>query len=145
MGLIIGLGAVTVIDIHGFLGRKSSYWTLATTRAHKVTKPLIWVGTLLSVFGGTWFYYQTGVKVPLFEHLPLYIIHLIIFGVLILNGLFLTFGVSRFLLKREVVGKSEQLLPAIWQRRITASFLLSFAGWWGSVALFVYVLNTLII
>jgi hypothetical protein len=26
-GYIIGLGAVTVIDILGFLGRKSSYWT----------------------------------------------------------------------------------------------------------------------
>ncbi len=24
-GYIIGLGAVTVIDLHGFLGRKSSY------------------------------------------------------------------------------------------------------------------------
>ena len=26
-GFIIGLGAVTVIDLHGFLGRTSSYWT----------------------------------------------------------------------------------------------------------------------
>ena len=38
-GFIIGLGAVTVIDIHGFLGRKSAYWTEATIRTHKVTKP----------------------------------------------------------------------------------------------------------
>ncbi|MDO8659167.1 MAG: hypothetical protein Q7K54_01055 [Candidatus Parcubacteria bacterium] len=45
-GFIVGLGAVTVIDIHGFLGRKSSYWTEATTRTHKVTKPMIWVGIL---------------------------------------------------------------------------------------------------
>ncbi len=46
-GLIVGLGAVTVIDLHGFLGRKSPYWAEATTRAHHVTKPLIWLGTLL--------------------------------------------------------------------------------------------------
>ena len=25
-GFVVGLGAVTVIDIHGFLGRKSKYW-----------------------------------------------------------------------------------------------------------------------
>jgi hypothetical protein len=48
-GFIIGLGAVTVIDIHGFLGRRSSYWTEATTRAHKVTKPLIWLGIALAL------------------------------------------------------------------------------------------------
>jgi len=48
-GFIIGLGAVTVIDLHGFLGRKSSYWTEATIRTHKVTKPLIWIGILLAI------------------------------------------------------------------------------------------------
>lgn len=51
-GFVIGLGAVTVIDLHGFLGRKSAYWTLATTRTHKVTKPLIWLGMSLAVIGG---------------------------------------------------------------------------------------------
>ncbi len=40
-GFVIGLGAVTVVDIHGFLGRTSAYWTEATTRTHKVTKPMI--------------------------------------------------------------------------------------------------------
>lgn len=51
-GFVIGLGAVTVIDIHGFLGRKSAYWTEATTRTHKVTKPLIWIGIILAIVGG---------------------------------------------------------------------------------------------
>lgn len=55
-GFIIGLGAVTVIDIHGFLGRKSSYWTEATIRTHKVTKPLIWLGMSLAILGGLVFY-----------------------------------------------------------------------------------------
>ena len=54
-GFVIGLGAVTVIDIHGFLGRKSSYWTEATTRTHKVTKPLIWGGNLPCNIG--WIYF----------------------------------------------------------------------------------------
>jgi len=57
-GYIVGLGAVTVIDLHGFLGRTSSYWTEATTRTHKVTKPMIWMGTLLAFTGGLLFYYS---------------------------------------------------------------------------------------
>ena len=51
-GFIIGLGAVTVIDLHGFMGRHSTYWTEATTRTHKITKPLIWMGTILAIIGG---------------------------------------------------------------------------------------------
>ena len=58
-GFIIGLGAVTVIDLHGFLGRKSPYWTEATTRTHKVTKPLIWLGMTLAIMGAVVFHYQT--------------------------------------------------------------------------------------
>ena len=50
-GYIVGLGAVTVIDILGFLGRKSSYWTEATIRAHKVTKPLIVLSFIVSDLG----------------------------------------------------------------------------------------------
>lgn len=55
-GFIVGLGAVTVIDLHGFLGRKSSYWTEATTRTHKVTKPMIWFGIMMAVIGGSIFF-----------------------------------------------------------------------------------------
>ena len=51
MGFIIGLGAVTVIDIHGFLARKSLYWTQATIQTHKITKLLIWLGTTLKFIG----------------------------------------------------------------------------------------------
>ena len=59
-GFIIGLGAVTVIDLHGFLGRKSSYWTEATIRTHKITKPLIWIGIFLAILGGLITYRNIG-------------------------------------------------------------------------------------
>jgi hypothetical protein len=59
-GFIIGLGAVTVIDLHGFLGRKSSYWTEATIRTHKITKPLIWIGIFLAILGGLITYRDIG-------------------------------------------------------------------------------------
>ncbi len=126
-GFVIGLGAVTVIDIHGFLGRKSEYWTLATTRTHKVTKPLIWLGILLHLVG---LYLVFG-----FADLGVVGLMYAIDGVLIFNGLFLTFGVSRYLLRREAKGQSEKLLPFSWQWKITVSFLISFFGWWGNLLL----------
>lgn len=129
-GFIIGLGAVTVIDIHGFLGRKSEYWTEATTRTHKVTKPLIWAGIFLAIFGGAVFYRNED-----FSGTPL--IHLAIALVLILNGLFLSFKVSTYMLKREKEGNASKLLPISWQRKIILSLIISDLGWWGALLLLV--------
>ncbi len=129
-GFVIGLGAVTVIDIHGFLGRKSSYWTEATTRTHKVTKPMIWAGIMLAVVGGLIFYREQS-----FSGIPF--IHAIIALVLIVNGSFLSFRVSPFLLKREQEGRSGDLLPSSWQKKIIAGLIVSDIGWWGGLLLLV--------
>lgn len=129
-GFIIGLGAVTVIDLHGFLGRKSAYWSEATTRTHKVTKPMIWVGIFLAIIGGIILY-----RAEELSSIPL--IHAIIAGALILNGLFLSFKVSPFILKREREGKSRELLPESWQRKIMLSLIVSDIGWWGGLFLLV--------
>ena len=132
-GFVIGLGAVTVIDIHGFLGRTSSYWTEATTRTHKVTKPMIWAGITLATIGGCLFYRHT----PL-SGIPL--IHLVIACALVVNGYFLSFRVSPFLLEREKAGRSGDLLPSSWQKKILISLLVSDVGWWGGLFLLVLVL-----
>ncbi|MDO8571831.1 MAG: hypothetical protein Q7R79_04085 [bacterium] len=129
-GFVIGLGAVTVIDIHGFLGRKSSYWTEATTRTHKVTKPMIWAGIMLAIIGGLIFY-----RGQSFSGIPL--IHAVIALILIANGYFLSFKVSPFLLKREKEGRSGELLPASWQKKIIAGLIVSDIGWWGGLLLLV--------
>lgn len=134
-GFVIGLGAVTVIDIHGFLGRTSSYWSEATVRTHKVTKPLIWLGIALAVIGGALFYWGE----------PLHgiaLTHLVVAVVLILNGIFLSFRVSPFLLEREKAGKAEELLPKSWQRKIAVSLIISDIGWWGSLFLLAFYLAT---
>lgn len=128
-GLIIGLGAVTVIDLHGFMGRRSTYWTEATTRTHKITKPLIWTGTILAIIGGIIFYQSPEMKFAMW--------HSVIAIALILNGIFLSFYVSPFLLQREKDGHSSDLLPAVWQKKITVSFIVSFIGWWTAVILLV--------
>ena len=129
-GFVIGLGAVTVIDIHGFLGRTSSYWTEATTRTHKVTKPLIWVGIILATIGGLIFY-----RTASFTGIPR--IHAFLALVLICNGYFLSFKVSPYMLEREQRGDAGKLLPASWQRKIVVSLIVSDIGWWGGLALLV--------
>lgn len=132
-GFVIGLGAVTVIDIHGFLGRRSSYWTEATTRTHKVTKPLIWLGMFLAVVGGAVFFRNEP-----FVGLPMYLT--LIAVVLILNGLFLSLRVSPYLLKKEKEGRAGELLPESLQKKIVAGLIVSDLGWWGSLALVVWYL-----
>lgn len=129
-GFVIGLGAVTVIDLHGFLARKSKYWTLATTRAHKVTKPLIWVGTILVNVGFLIFFRES------YRGLPA-IMFLVNFA-LILNGLFLSFAVSPYMLDREKKGQADKIMPAEWQAKIAFSFVVSVLGWWGNLLLFSY-------
>lgn len=130
-GFIVGLGAVTVIDIHGFLGRRSVYWTETTIRAHKVTKPLIWLGTFLAIIGGVLFYSQSPFSEIMYFHAG-------IAGILILNGIFLSFYVSPLLLEKERKEKGDiQLLPFSLQVKITISFIISFVGWWGSLFLLV--------
>jgi hypothetical protein len=133
-GFVIGLGAVTVIDVHGFLGRKSSYWTEATTRTHKITKPMIWIGIFLAIVGGIIFYRNESLTgIVLFQT--------IIAIVLILNGLFLSFKVSPYLLKKEKEGKSKELLPKSWQNKIIISLTISDIGWWISLFLLVIYLE----
>jgi len=134
-GYVIGLGAVTVIDMHGFRARHSSYWTQTTIRAHKITKPLIWVGTGLLLAGLLVVY-----RSILDNTIPL--VHLGLVVVLILNGCYLSFVVSPALLQRERNGKDTELLPAPLQRGITTSFIVSVVGWWGSLGLFVFYLIT---
>lgn len=129
-GFVIGLGAVTVIDLHGFLGCKSAYWTEATTRTHKVTKPLIWIGMFLVIVGGFVFYRNYGLE-------KVILIHLMSACLMIVNGIFLSFSVSPFLLQREREGKSNELLPKSWQIKITFSFIVSFILWWGNLILLV--------
>jgi hypothetical protein len=136
-GFIIGLGAVTVIDIHGFLGRESNYWTEATTRTHKVTKPMIWVGVFLLTVGGILFFYDKPFSDIRFIQIGLLIL-------LILNGLFLTFKISPYLIEREKKGEADKLLPQGLQNKITASFIFSVVGWWGEVIIFVWYLIKLI-
>jgi len=129
-GFVIGLGAVSVIDVLGFLGRTSRYWTEATVRAHKVTKPLIWLGITCAVLGGLITYHEESlVGIPL--------AHACIALVLIANGAFLSSYVSPILLAREQAGQADQILPRSLQRTILVSIVVSDVGWWSALVLLV--------
>lgn len=132
-GLVIGMGAVTVIEALGFLGQRSGYWTEATIRTHKVTKPLIWLGLGLATVGGVWTYRQIGISMYTSLHLGLLVL-------MLLNGSFLTFWISPRLLERERRGQSQALLPKSWKTAITFSFLISVATWWSALLIFVKVI-----
>ena len=132
-GFIVGLGAVTVIDIHGFLGRRSAYWTEATTRTHKVTKPLIWIGLFLAISGALITYRDRGLS-------DIAVLQGLIALALVLNGLFLSFYVSPYMLRREREGRARELLSDSLQIKIAVSFVVSFTGWWSEVFLLVWYL-----
>ena len=121
-GIIIGLGAVNVIDTLGFISRKSKKWTQTTIASHHVTKPLIWFGTFMVTL--TWLF--------LFDGSSFSIIKSILLIALILNGSFLSFYISPRLDK--LSGKNK-LIPKILQEEIAISFIISFTCWWTFVLL----------
>lgn len=131
-GFIIGLGAVTVIDLHGFLGRKSGYWTESTIRAHKVTKPLIWLGIAL-VIAGHILLAVSGFHVSLWKF--------IVMGIMIVNGYFLSFVVSPQLIIREQEHRATEILSKSLQNKITVSFVVSVLSWWGLVVAFAFLIG----
>lgn len=125
VGIIIGLGAVTVIDTLGFFSRKSKKLTQVTIYAHHVTKPLIWIGTLIVFF--SWVFILFGNKVQ-----GVYLIKTILLGIMLINGSFLSFSISPRLNK--LIGKNV-LLPKTLQIKIAISLVFSFLSWWTFVFL----------
>lgn len=124
-GLIVGLGAVTVIDLLGFRSRNSKEQTQVTIHAHHTTKPLIWLGTILILISWIFILFRTGWN-------DFTIIKSVLLIVMILNGSFLSFYVSPRL--DRLIGK-KVLLPKELQIKITISMLISFFSWWTFVLL----------
>ncbi len=125
VGIIIGLGAVTVIDVMGFFSRKSKKKTQTTISAHHTTKLLIWIGTIIVLISWIFILIERG-----FGNIE--IIKSILLGVMILNGCFLSFHISPRLDK--LIDK-KVLLPQNLQIKIGITLFVSFISWWGFVLL----------
>ncbi|MCA9488002.1 MAG: hypothetical protein KC516_03505 [Nanoarchaeota archaeon] len=130
VGIIIGLGAVTVIDVMGFFSRRSKKKTQDTIAAHHTTKPLIWIGTIIILI--TWAIMTYGMKLE-----GPYLIKGILLAVMIVNGSVLSFHISPRLDK--LIGK-KVLLPKSLQIKIGASLIISFISWWLFVILTVWMI-----
>ncbi len=133
IGFVVGLGAVSVIETIGFLAQRSSYWTEATIRTHKVTKPLIWLGLGIAIVGGSWYYALTDAVWTTWYHA-------IVACLMVINGSFLSFWISPRLLQREKEGRAKEILPKSWKTMITFSFLISMVTWWSAFVLTMWVL-----
>lgn len=122
-GIIVGLGAVTVIDTIGFLSRKSKSWTQIAVKGHHVTKLLIWIGTILLLV--TWIFMLLTIK-----NLDFKIIKSLLIIVLLLNGSFLSLYVSPRVdeFKNKNVLFSKEL-----QSKTIVSMVVSFLSWWSFV------------
>ena len=94
---------------------------------------MIWAGIMFAIIGGAIFFRNEA-----FAGIPFYLS--IIAGVLIVNGLFLSFSVSPYLLQKERDGKAGELLPQSWQNKIIVSLIFSDLGWWGGLLLLVFYL-----
>jgi hypothetical protein len=125
VGIIIALGAVTVIDTMGFFSRNDKKKTQGTIAAHHTTKPLIWLGTVIVLV--TWVLMIWGQKLE-----GIYLWKSLLLVVMILNGVFLSFVISPALDK--LIGKS-QLLSFGLQIKISISLVISFISWWSFVGL----------
>jgi len=129
-GLIIGLGAVSVIDLLGFRSRNSKEQTQVTIHAHHTTKPLIWLGSTLILISWIFLVIRLGWT-------DFVILKSLLLFVMVLNGSFLSFYVSPRL--DELIGK-KVILSRELQIKITISMLISFFSWWSFVVLTVLML-----
>ena len=128
VGIIIGLGAVIVIDIMGFFSRKDKNKIQDTIAAHHTTKPLIWIGTIIVLT--TWIFMLLGNSFD-----GIYFWKSLLLTIIILNGCFLSFIISPNLDKMIGVRK---LLSLNLQVKIGISLIISFLSWWSFVLLTVF-------
>ncbi len=125
VGIIIGLGAVTVIDVMGFFSKKNKNKTQTTIQAHHTTKPLIWIGTIVVLITWIFILFEKG-----FGNIE--IIKSVLLTIMIFNGSFLSFHISPSLDK---LIEKKILLPQNLQIKIGITLVVSFISWWSFVLL----------
>lgn len=134
VGIVIALGAVTVIDSLGFLSRKSKEWAQVTVKAHHITKRLIWIGTIIVFISWVLMHYFD--KVEAFSDLGL--IKSILLIVMMVNGIFLSFYVSPNVDNYD--GKNKLFSKSL-QSKVIFSMMVSFLSWWSFVFITVWMIS----
>jgi hypothetical protein len=126
VSLIVGFGAVIVIDFAGFLWLLKKRRLDFIVRVARVTQPLIWAGWCGLVASGI-------VLITLKGYVDgLTILKLFFVAMLGLNGIFLHI-IKQALERRAAHGENN--LPFIWQYRVGLSSFISQLGWWGALTI----------
>lgn len=130
ISLVVGFGAVLVIDIFGLL------WLLKwfgvdlnlVRRVATITQRLIWIGFIGLVLSGVPLLIMKG-KVSDMTKIKLFLVVLIGF-----NGVFLHY-IKKGL---DSLGENIQVVPARYYFRIALASAISQLGWWGATAIGFY-------
>lgn len=120
--LLIGFGAVLVIDTFGVLMLFGKQSLAQVKKAAAVTQKLIWVGWLGMVISGAFLISFKG-YIDNLTKIKIFFVLLIGF-----NGLFLDFikwGLERY--------QTKKAIPRLWLFRIFLASAISQIGWWGAI------------
>ena len=121
LGLVIGMGSAIVIETIGFIARKSGYWTRVAVQVHYVTKPLIWIGTILLSLSWILIRGFDTVVYPYYWKTLLLLL-------LIINGGYLSFIISPRIIEHQKHSDGKPL-PSKLQTIILPSAIVSVLGW----------------
>jgi hypothetical protein len=122
--LILGFGAVLVIDTFGLLMLLKKQTLDQVKKTASVTQPLIWVGWTGMVVSGANLIYLKG-YVDSLTAIKIFLVLMIGF-----NGLFL-----HNIKKALEHFKHDSDIPRLWRFRIFFASLISQLGWWGALVI----------
>lgn len=122
VSLIVGFGAVIVIDTFGLLMLLKRVPLQMPQKVANITQPLIWLGWTGLVVSGI---FLLNIKGAISGITVLKLFFVIMLG---LNGIFL-----HFIKKALDSFQSLEQIPNIWKFRIGLASLISQTGWWGAL------------
>lgn len=124
ISLIIGFGAVVVVDTFGLLWVMKKIKLATVNQTANITQRLIWLGWLGLVISGTILVVRRG-SVSNITTLKIFFV-----AMLGLNGIFLHLIKKSF----DKLANAE-VIPAIYKFRIALTSVISQLGWWGAIVI----------
>ncbi len=121
-GIIIGLGAVTIIDTFGLFYKDSKKKIQLIKNANQITTPLVLVGFALMIL--TWIFLYSGSLVSIYKSALMLI--------LLANGTFLYFYLNPRINK---LPKGRTQIPKKLVNKMRLNRAISFIAWWTLVAI----------
>lgn len=123
LGLIISLGAVTLLDLFGFWGIHSAKWRERVKKNQQLFRFSIWSGIIIHVLSTLILFQLSNDQIILF-------LELFIFASIIITTSWVSFFVKPRIKERERRGLKSPTIPPLWIKYTVVSFVLTFLAWW---------------